>query len=190
MKPRQKRENRLNPAQTGDLLSLLTCLIFFLLYFSLENVLYIYIYYIGTFVGNIQIHVSRFEIKLMNNERETWIIYIYIYFRTKVVILLIIKHIRVSRMNLKRNIAAELDKILTGLEIKNKATRIIIFFKGNVIRVEINVILNKVATFSQSNFCIAVGRTYRNATDNNKAREWNKYATNRTWCNETIASNR
>lgn len=91
-----------------------------------------------------------------NNERETWIIYIYIYFRTKVVILLIIKHIRVSRMNLKRNIAAELDKILTGLEIKNKTTRIIIFFKGNVIRVEINVILNKVATFSQSNFCIAV----------------------------------
>lgn len=59
-------------------------------------------------------------------------------------------------MNLKRNIAAELDKILTGLEIKNKTTRIIIFFKGNVIRVEINVILNKVATFSQSNFCIAV----------------------------------
>lgn len=152
---------------------------------------FIYIHiYIGTFVGNIQIHVSRFEIKLMNNERETWIIYIYIYFRTKVVILLIIKHIRVSRMNLKRNIAAELDKILTGLEIKNKATRIIIFFKGNVIRVEINVILNKVATFSQSNFCIAVGRTYRNATDNNKAREWNKYATNRTWFNETIASNR
>lgn len=83
-------------------------------------------------------------------------------------------------MNLKRNIAAELDKILTGLEIKNKTTRIIIFFKGNVIRVEINVILNKVATFSQSNFCIAVGRTYRNATDNNKAREWNKYATNQT----------
>lgn len=47
-------------------------------------------------------------------------------------------------MNLKRNIAAELDKILIGLEIKNKVTRIIVFFKGNIIWVEINVILNKV----------------------------------------------
>lgn len=47
-------------------------------------------------------------------------------------------------MNLKRNIAAELDKILIGLKIKNKVTRIIVFFKGNIIWVEINVILNKV----------------------------------------------
>lgn len=46
-------------------------------------------------------------------------------------------------MNLKRNIAAELDKILIGLEIKNKVTRIIVFFKGNNMGRN-NVILNKV----------------------------------------------
>lgn len=64
MKPRQKRES-VKTLLPRSIVALKKYLIFLLLYLSSENALYTYI---GAFVR--KIHVSRFEIKLMNNERE------------------------------------------------------------------------------------------------------------------------